>query len=75
MGEHDVQTEAEMQGLLIENGLAGGRVEAMGGNGGAEPAATMQSAAQQRRPIELQDIITWKSIGTTAVSNDGQWFA
>src|SRR3954467_13442638 len=25
-----VQTEAEMQGLLIENGLAGGRVEAMG---------------------------------------------
>ncbi len=32
-------------------------------------------AAQQRRPIALQDIITWKSIGTTAVSNDGQWFA
>ena len=41
----------------------------------AEPTATMQSAAQQRRPIALQDIITWKSIGTTAVSNDGQWFA
>ena len=42
----------------------------------AEPTATMQSAAaQQRRPIALQDIISWKSIGTTAVSNDGQWFA
>jgi dipeptidyl aminopeptidase/acylaminoacyl peptidase len=41
----------------------------------AGPTATMQSAAQQRRPIELQDIIAWKAIGTTAVSNDGQWFA
>ena len=39
------------------------------------PAATMQQAAQSKRPIELQDIINWKSIGTTAVSNDGQWFA
>ena len=38
------------------------------------PSATMQQAAQ-KRPIELQDIINWKSIGTTAVSNDGQWFA
>jgi len=39
-----------------------------------EPSATMQQAAQ-KRPIELQDIINWKAIGTTAVSNDGQWFA
>ena len=39
------------------------------------PAATMQQAVQSKRPIELQDIINWKSIGTTAVSNDGQWFA
>ena len=36
------------------------------------PSATMQQAAQQKRPIELQDIINWKSIGTTAVSKDGQ---
>jgi dipeptidyl aminopeptidase/acylaminoacyl peptidase len=39
------------------------------------PSATMQSPVQQKRPIELQDIIDWKAIGTTAVSNDGQWFA
>ena len=39
------------------------------------PAATMQQAVQSKRPIELQDIIDWKAIGTTAVSNDGQWFA
>jgi DNA gyrase subunit B len=31
-----VQTEAEMQGLLIENGLAGGRVEVVGAPGEAE---------------------------------------
>ena len=37
-----VQTEAEMQGLLIENGLAGGRVEAMGAPGGAEPGAMIE---------------------------------
>jgi DNA gyrase subunit B len=39
-----VQTEAEMQGLLIENGLAGGRVEVMGGTspGGGEPGATIE---------------------------------
>jgi hypothetical protein len=39
------------------------------------PPATMQQAAQPKRPIELQDIINWKAIGTTALSNDGQWFA
>ena len=38
------------------------------------PSATMQQAASMR-PIELQDIIAWKTIGATAVSNDGQWFA
>jgi dipeptidyl aminopeptidase/acylaminoacyl peptidase len=40
----------------------------------AYPAATMQQAAP-RRPIELQDVINWKTIGTTTLSNDGQWFA
>ena len=39
----------------------------------AGPSATMQQAA--KRAIELQDIINWKTIGTTVVSNDGQWFA
>src|SRR5687768_10323295 len=42
---------------------------------GFGPAATMQQAAPPRRPIELQAIINWKAIGTTAVSTDGQWFA
>src|SRR5688572_8223173 len=38
------------------------------------PTARMQQSAS-RRPIELQDIINWKTIGATALSNDGQWFA
>src|SRR5688572_19932797 len=38
------------------------------------PAANMQQAAP-RRAIELQDVINWKTIGSTVVSNDGQWFA
>ena len=42
---------------------------------GFGPTATMQQAAPQKRPIELRDIINWRAIGTTAVSNDGQWFA
>ena len=37
------------------------------------PAATMQKAA--RKAIQLEDIINWKAIGATTVSNDGQWFA
>lgn len=36
------------------------------------PAATMQQAA--KRPIEVEDIIAWKSIGATVLSSDGQWF-
>jgi dipeptidyl aminopeptidase/acylaminoacyl peptidase len=41
------------------------------------PAAQMQqqAAATAKRPIELEDIIAWKTIGASAVSNDGQWFA
>ena len=38
------------------------------------PPASMQQSAS-RRPIELQDIIDWKAIAATTVSNDGQWFA
>jgi dipeptidyl aminopeptidase/acylaminoacyl peptidase len=37
------------------------------------PSASMQPAA--KKAIALEDIITWKSIGSPAVSNDGQWFA
>ena len=31
-------------------------------------------AGRAKRPIELKDIIEWKAIGATSVSNDGQWF-
>jgi dipeptidyl aminopeptidase/acylaminoacyl peptidase len=30
---------------------------------------------QPKRAIEIDDIIAWKSIGATVLSNDGQWFA
>lgn len=36
--------------------------------------ATMQQVTSAK-PMELQDIVNWKTIGTTAISNDGQWFA
>ena len=32
-----------------------------------------QSAA--KRPVALDDIVAWKNIGATTLSNDGQWFA
>jgi dipeptidyl aminopeptidase/acylaminoacyl peptidase len=38
-----------------------------------QPSPTLQQATT--RPIELTDIINWKTIGTPEVSNDGQWFA
>ncbi len=39
--------------------------------------ASMQQAqpARQKRAIELDDIIKWRSIGSPAVSHDGEWFA
>ena len=38
---------------------------------------TEQAPAESRskRAIELEDIIAWKTIGATTLSNDGQWFA
>ena len=36
------------------------------------PAATMQQAP--KRPIDVSDVIAWKAIGSTVLSNDGQWF-
>jgi dipeptidyl aminopeptidase/acylaminoacyl peptidase len=38
------------------------------------PPSTMQQAAGTRRAMELKDIVAWKTIGATALSNDGQWF-
>ncbi len=37
------------------------------------PAASMQPAS--KRPIEVADVVKWKTIGTTTASDDGQWFA
>ena len=38
------------------------------------PPSSTQQAAPARRAIELSDIVAWKTIGATALSNDGQWF-
>jgi dipeptidyl aminopeptidase/acylaminoacyl peptidase len=37
------------------------------------PAATMQQAAKPA--IDVSDVIAWKAVGSTVLSNDGQWFA
>jgi dipeptidyl aminopeptidase/acylaminoacyl peptidase len=39
------------------------------------PTATMEQAVQSGKPLAVQDVINWKAIGATVVSNDGQWFA
>jgi hypothetical protein len=36
------------------------------------PAALMQQAP--KRTVEVEDVIAWKSLGSTVLSNDGQWF-
>src|SRR4051812_26700350 len=36
------------------------------------PAASMQQAP--RRALEVEDVIAWKTIGSTVLSSDGQWF-
>lgn len=38
-------------------------------------AAPFRAAAPDQRPIELADIMAWRSIGATALSEDGAWFA
>ena len=38
-------------------------------------AQEKKAAAQGPRPIELKDILAWKSIGSSVLSNNGQWFA
>lgn len=37
--------------------------------------ADAPEAAGQGTPITLQDILAWKTIGTSAVSDDGAWLA
>ncbi len=37
------------------------------------PSARMQQ--RPPKPLELQDIIDWKAMSATVLSNDGQWFA
>src|SRR5262245_9513985 len=39
----------------------------------AGPPASMQSAP--KRPLEVSDVIAWRTIGATTLSSDGQWFA
>src|ERR687897_978438 len=41
------------------------------------PAATMQQAAQapSKKLIGIDEIISWKNIGATSLSNSGEWFA
>jgi hypothetical protein len=34
-----------------------------------------KAAPKEPRPIELEDILAWKSIRTSVLSNDGQWLA
>jgi acetyl esterase/lipase len=36
------------------------------------PAASMQQAP--KHPVEVEDVVAWKSLGSTVLSNDGQWF-
>ena len=30
--------------------------------------------ARCKRPLEIEDVIAWKALGTPVVSSDGQWF-
>src|SRR5215471_1046394 len=36
------------------------------------PAATMQPAP--KRPVQIEDVIAWKTLGASVLSADGQWF-
>src|SRR5688572_10462944 len=36
------------------------------------PVASMQDAP--KRPIEVSDVVAWKTVGATVLSADGQWF-
>jgi hypothetical protein len=38
------------------------------------PPVATQQAGPPKRAIELSDIISWKNVGATALTHDGQWF-
>ena len=38
------------------------------------PAATQPAQPTTKRAIEIEDVIAWKTIGSTVLSADGQWF-
>ncbi|MEO6214078.1 MAG: prolyl oligopeptidase family serine peptidase [Vicinamibacterales bacterium] len=40
-----------------------------------EQAAAVAPAQSVKKSVELDDIIAWKSIGTTVLSSNGEWFA
>src|SRR5204862_6568086 len=35
------------------------------------PASTQPAP---KRPVDVEDVIAWKTLGTPVLSNDGQWF-
>ncbi|MDQ3418414.1 MAG: prolyl oligopeptidase family serine peptidase [Acidobacteriota bacterium] len=42
------------------------------------PVASMEQAAAPaaaKKSIQIEDVVAWKSIGTTLISNNGEWFA
>jgi dipeptidyl aminopeptidase/acylaminoacyl peptidase len=42
------------------------------------PVATMEQAATPsaaKTSVEIEDIVAWKAVSTTAISNNGEWFA
>ncbi|HXG55500.1 MAG TPA: hypothetical protein VNJ03_09010 [Vicinamibacterales bacterium] len=56
--------------------VAGALVSALPFFGSVPTMEQGQAPAQAaKKSVELEDIIAWKNIGATALSNDGQWFA
>ena len=42
------------------------------------PVASMEQAASPaaaKKSIEIDDVVAWKTVSTTAISNNGEWFA
>ncbi len=68
-------TRSQTQALCIVAAavlLAGGAIAA--GQDKPAGAASSASLAPAPRPIALQDILAWKSIGSAELSPDGAWF-
>ena len=41
----------------------------------AQPSPSAPSAPKTPKPIELEDIVAWKGLGASAISEDGQWIS